>query len=137
MNFCPNCGAALQAGERFCSACGTPVQQAPANQYAQPQADPFAENQAAFNPYPEANQAPAEKKKATTPIVLGILGIVFAWLFAIIGHVLSIIGIVTGVKAYKATKNIAALVIPIIGEVCAVISSVIGVISTWEMMGVI
>ncbi len=129
MNFCPNCGAALQAGENFCSACGTPVQQAPANQYAQPQ-----EN---YNPYPEANQAPAEKKKATTPIVLGILGIVFAWLFAIIGHVLSIVGIVLGVKEYKATKNIAALVIPIIGEVCAVISSVIGIISTWQMMGIL
>lgn len=137
MNFCPNCGAALQTDEKFCSACGTPVQQAPANQYAQPQADPFVQNQAAFNQFPEATQAPVEKKKSVTPIVLGVLGIIFAWLFAIIGHVLSIIGIVMGVKEYKQTKNIAALVLPIIGEVCAVVSSVIGIISTWQMMGVI
>ncbi|MBR2413011.1 MAG: zinc-ribbon domain-containing protein [Clostridia bacterium] len=129
MNFCPNCGAALQAGENFCSACGTPVQQAPANQYAQPQ-----EN---YNPYPEANQAPVENKKSPVPVVLGVLGIVFAWLFALIGHVLSIVGIVLGVKEYKANKNIAALVLPIIGEVCAVVSSVIGIISTWQMMGII
>ncbi len=116
MNFCPNCGAALQPGEAFCSSCGMAVQQAPVNQFTQP---------------------PVENKKSPVPVVLGVLGIVFAWLFAIIGHVLSIVGIVLGVKEYKANKNIAALVLPIIGEVCAVVSSVIGIISTWQMMGIL
>ena len=39
--------------------------------------------------------------EVTIPTVLGILGIVFAWLFALVGHALSIIGIITGIKEYK------------------------------------
>ena len=116
MNFCPNCGNALQPNEAFCSSCGAALQQATENY---------------------AVEAPVAQKKSFAPIVLGILGIVFAWLFAIIGHVLSIVGIVLGVKEYKANKNIAALILPIIGEICAIVSSVLGIISTWQMMGII
>ncbi len=63
-------------------------------------------------------------------LVLGIIGIVFAWLFALIGHVVSIIGIVIGVKEKKETGKSTGLIISVIGEICAVISSLIGVIST-------
>lgn len=40
MAFCSNCGAQLQDGEKFCSACGTPVEAAPqqAPQQEAPQA---------------------------------------------------------------------------------------------------
>lgn len=129
MSFCPNCGGALQQNEAFCPSCGTAVQQNPVNQYAQPQAEALQ-----YQPEP---QAPAENKKNITPIILGALGIVFAWIFALAGHGLSIAGIVLGVKEYKATKNVVGLVLSIIGEVCAIISSVSGIITVWQAMGII
>ena len=42
----------------------------------------------------------------------------------IVGHITSIIGIIKGVK----DKNTAGLVLSIIGEVCSVISSLVGII---------
>lgn len=71
---------------------------------------------------------------SAAPIVLGIVGIVMAWLLAIIGHITSIIGIVLGAKEYKATGNVAGLVVSIIGEVCSVISSALGVIMMSNLM---
>ncbi len=68
-------------------------------------------------------------KKVSIAMIFGIIGIVFAWLFALIGHVVSIIGIVIGVKEKKETGKSTGLIISVIGEICAVISSLIGVIS--------
>ncbi len=68
----------------------------------------------------------ATANKTSASLVLGILGIVFAWLLAILGHILSIVGIVMGVKEYKTTGKSTGLVLSIIGEVCAIISSIIG-----------
>ncbi len=75
----------------------------------------------------ETNQS-NESSKAS--MILGILGIIFAWFFALVGHILSIIGIVYGVKEYKQNEKIAGLTLSIIGEVCAVLSSVLGVLLT-------
>lgn len=79
-------------------------------------------------------EAPATPKsnnpsKTSMALVLGILGIIFAWLFAIVGHAVSIIGIVIGLKEKNETGKTTGLTISIIGEVCAVISSLIGIIS--------
>ena len=60
------------------------------------------------------------------PTILGIIGIISAWLFALAGHITSIIGIVLGAKEYKETKNMTGLVLSILGEVCAICSSIIG-----------
>ena len=68
------------------------------------------------------------KKKSKASLILGILGIVFAWVFALVGHVLSIVGIVLGIKEYKVNGNMSGLVVSIVGEVCAIISSVIGAV---------
>lgn len=68
------------------------------------------------------------KKKSPASLILGILGIVFAWFFALAGHVLSIVGIVLGIKEYKANGNMSGLVVSIVGEVCAIISSIIGAV---------
>ena len=59
-------------------------------------------------------------------IILGILGCVFAWLFAIIGHALAIVGICLGVKEYKTNKKMAGLVVSVIAEFMALMSSLIG-----------
>lgn len=57
-------------------------------------------------------------------MILGIVGIVSAFLLAIVGHVTSIMGIIKGVK----DKNTAGLVLSIIGEACSVLSSLAGII---------
>lgn len=71
-----------------------------------------------------------KSEKTSSALVLGILGCVFAWLFAIVGHALSIIGIVVGLKEKRESGKSTGLTISIIGEVCAVISSLIGIISS-------
>ena len=68
------------------------------------------------------------KKSSPASIILGVIGIISAWLFALVGHITSIIGIVLGIKEYRETKSMAGLVLSIIGEVCAIISSIIGAV---------
>ncbi len=80
----------------------------------------------------QAPKQPATQQSntAVAPVILGILGMIFAWLLAIVGHALCIIGIVLGVKEYKEKGKSVGMVISIIGEVCAVISSIIGIAMT-------
>lgn len=78
---------------------------------------------------PVAPQSKAPEKKFSVALLLGILGVVFAWILAIIGHGLAIAGIALGVKENKETGNKTGLVVSIIAEVCAVISSLIGFMS--------
>lgn len=69
------------------------------------------------------------EKKTQVSLILGIVGIVFAWLFALVGHITSIIGIVIGIKEYKETDKITGLVLSIVGEVCSIFSSIIGAVT--------
>ena len=69
-----------------------------------------------------------ENKKVQKSLILGVIGIVFAWLFALVGHIVSIIGIIIGVKEYKETNKNTGLIISIIGEACSIVSSIIGVV---------
>jgi hypothetical protein len=78
---------------------------------------------------PTSTSGSNNTSKVQISLILGILGIVFAWLFAIVGHAVSIIGIVLGNKEKKETGKNTGLVISIIGEICAVLSSLIGIIS--------
>ncbi|MBP3327485.1 MAG: zinc ribbon domain-containing protein [Clostridia bacterium] len=43
--------------------------------------------------------------------------------------ILGIIGIVTGIKEYKETGKMTGLVLSIIGEACAIFSSIVGAVS--------
>ena len=72
---------------------------------------------------------PESGKKTQVSLILGIIGIVFAWLFALVGHIVSIIGIVIGIKENRETGKNTGLVVSVIGEVCAVVSSLIGIVS--------
>lgn len=67
--------------------------------------------------------------KTQVSLILGIIGIVFAWVFALVGHILCIIGIVKGVKENKETGKNTGLIVSIIGEICAIISSLVGMAS--------
>ena len=67
--------------------------------------------------------------QAKVSLILGIIGIVFAWLFALVGHITSIIGIIIGIKEYKETEKMTGLILSIIGEVCSIFSSIIGAVA--------
>lgn len=68
-------------------------------------------------------------KKTQVSVILGIIGIIFAWLFALIGHIVSIIGIVLGIKDYKESEKMTGLILSIIGEACSILSSIIGAVA--------
>ena len=131
MKYCTQCGIQLADDAAFCTQCGA------AQAVAEPQAPIYTNDQPPVytNDQPPVYQPPVydapvqpEVKKNFTPLVLGILGIIFAWLFALVGHVLSIIGIITGAAECKRTGNASGLVVSIIGEACAILSSFIGII---------
>ena len=89
---------------------------------------------AASNPTSEKEPTAAPKKdkgnkKASVAMTLGIIGIISAWLFAIVGHAISIVGIVLGCKEKKETGKSTGLIVSVIGEICAIISSIIGFVS--------
>ena len=102
MKYCSKCGKELRDEAVFCPGCGCAVSSTTQNGYA---------------PVQESSKA---------AVVLGIIGIVFAWLFALVGHITSIIGIVLGIKEYRNSGKMAGLTLSIIGEVCAIFSSIIG-----------
>ena len=86
-------------------------------------------NQAAEKPVntPESPKNSSGSKATVASIILGVLGLIFAWFFALLGHVFCIVGIVLGVKEYRETGKSVGLIISIIGEICAVASSIIGI----------
>ena len=104
--FCTHCGHEMNENAVVCLNCGCMVQETQT----------------------KTNTQQTTERKTNTSVILGIVGIVSAWLFALVGHVTSIIGIVLGIREYKASDKIDGLVLSIIGEICSMISSVIGAI---------
>ena len=129
--FCGNCGFEMDDAAVVCVNCGCQVvPPATAQPIQQPIQQPFQQQMPMNNQMPMG--APVQPaKKTQVSMILGIIGIITAWLFALIGHITSIIGIVLGIKEYKATGKMTGLVLSIIGEVCAILSSLIGMV----MMG--
>ncbi len=77
-----------------------------------------------------SSHSSSQQSKSSTavgPVILGVLGIVFAFLLALVGHVLSIIGIIYGAKEYKENGKSVGLIISSIGEALAIISSIAGI----------
>ena len=107
MKFCQHCGKEIMDEAVVCVGCGCAVN----------------------NPIVNQSTSAKAEKKASASLILGIIGIVFAWLFALVGHITSIIGIILGIKEYKETEKITGLVISIIGEICSIFSSIIGAVA--------
>ncbi len=133
--ICPGCGNVADDNAQVCVACGTAFYVADQvyQQPVYPPQQPYQPQQPNFQQY--AYQQPYEQQKSSpVALVCGIIGIVVAWFFALAGHVLSIVGIVYGVKEYKKNGKVAGLVVSIVGEVCSVISSLIGMVSAASIM---
>ena len=107
--FCSKCGKEIANEAIICTGCGCAVERG----YV-----------ALTSSTPVKSQ-----KKTSAALVLGIIGIIFAWLFALVGHITSIIGIILGIKEYKETEKMTGLVLSIIGEVCSIFSSIIGAVA--------
>ncbi len=105
MKYCEKCGNEIIDEAVICPGCGCPV-----------------------NGAKMSTPVGGGNKKMQKSMILGIIGIIFAWLFALVGHVVSIIGIIIGVKEYKETNKNTGMIISIIGEACSIVSSIIGVV---------
>ena len=107
--FCSKCGKEIADEAAICTGCGCAVNNPNINKIV---------------------SSPAKTGKNTSAaLILGIVGIVFAWLFAFGGHITTIIGIILGIKEYKETEKMTGLVLSIIGEVCSIFSSIIGAVA--------
>lgn len=110
MKFCTHCGNEISDESIVCVKCGCAVAKSAGTKSI---------------PTDEATTAP----NSHASLILGIVGIVFAFLFALVGHITSIIGIILGIKEYRETESMAGLVLSIIGEVCSIFSSIIGAVT--------
>lgn len=69
-----------------------------------------------------------KKPSYTAGFVIGILSIVFGILFALVGDILGIIGIILNATKRKEFNTTAGLVLSIIGLVVALINNILGAI---------
>ena len=106
MKFCTHCGSEINDNAVVCIKCGCAVE-------CKNVSDPSYHSE----------------NKASASLILGIVGIIFAWLFALVGHITSIIGIILGIKEYRETEKMTGLVLSIVGEVCSIFSSIIGAVA--------
>ena len=109
--FCTHCGTEVSDDAVICVNCGCAIEQAK-----------------------PAAPAAAPAGKVQVSLILGIVGIIFSWLIAIVGHVTSIIGIVFGIKEYKQTNQKLGLILSIVGEVFSILSSIIGAVAFSSIM---
>ena len=107
--FCSKCGKEIADEAVICTGCGCAVK------------DLIINN--------TVSTRTKKEKKTSAAVTLGIIGIVFAWLFALVGHITSVISIIFGIKEYKENEKMTGLVLGIIGEVCSIFSSIVGAVA--------
>ena len=109
--FCKKCGTSLSEGAQFCPQCGSQVYSSDGPVQSRPQY--------------------AEKSGGSTALVLGILGIIFIFVFSIVGLVLCIIAVVNGNRDMKTLpadrrgQAIAGLVLGAAGLIIFILRIVI------------
>lgn len=151
--YCPNCGNLADDNAAFCTKCGSAIQKEENNTYNNYNNynNGYTNLNNGYNNLnngynnlnngynnPNGNQPPMQN--ASTPkaaLVLGILGIIFSFFFALLGHILSIIGIVIGNKEKKTMNYSTGLTLSIIGEVCSAISSILGILLSSYVLSIL
>lgn len=107
--FCLQCGKEFENGAEYCPNCGAQIAQAQA---------------------PVQNNSGSQGIRA---IVFGGLGIILAWVIALLGYVCGGVGLGLGVVALRKNdkvKGIVGIVLSSITLLCALINSVLGVLIT-------
>ncbi len=117
--FCEKCGKEIQEGSGECMFCGNKINETPAiltNEEKKPPTDGLA----------------------SAGIALGIIGIVMAWLLAIMGYLFGgaaiALSLVAKGKNPESKKAKTGIIISVVALVCSIISSVIGVIGVLSLM---
>lgn len=140
MKYCNKCGRELDDEAVICPGCGCLAPKKPTTKGSSYAYEQQVENQYdeavdyyMENSYANTYTAPVKKKTSAlgiVSIILGIVGLIFACCFALVGHIASIAGIIIAiiaiVKASKDFKGYVGLGICGVAEVLAIISSVIG-----------
>lgn len=118
MSFCPNCGKELKENAVFCAECGTAVNPAPQQAYAnQAPAQQFQQPAQVQQPmYPQVEE---EKKTLAT------CALAFAFLMPIVGLILGIIGVVKYKTAKYKNQCIAAIPLSIVVWVMLIVLSML------------
>ena len=151
MSFCKKCGNRLTDTQKFCPACGTPVEQtapqsvmydAPSQQPVYQQAPVYQVPQA---PVYQVPQAPAPQQPVKEPVVYaifsiaslvcGIISLIFSvtFIFAVYGFIIGIPSLVFGAISKKSIKHhgkakagfVLSLIAVIIGGVILMISLIV------------
>ena len=124
---CNNCGGFIPDGSMACPNCGTPVAapgygQPQQGGYMQPQQGGYPQQPGYGGGYPQPVQQPG-RGLAIASMVLGIICLVFIFfgVFAWIGSILGIIGLILGAVA-KSKGYVAGLVMCIIGTALTLIT---------------
>ena len=91
--YCNQCGTKLTGSEKFCFHCGTEIKN---------------DN---YNSVSTETKSSSGKKNAS--IILGIISLVglFLIIFSPISVILSLIGLIIGIRAHKEVNNVAGIVI--------------------------
>ena len=103
-------------------------QAAPPPVYEQAPPPPVYE-QPAQSPYVQASYANVEKPLHIPSLILGILGIIFAFIFGPVGLVLSIVGMVMAKKNKLTHRTTAGFALSIVGLILGIIFTIIWVIA--------
>lgn len=82
------------------------------------------ENQIFEQAYPQ-NSIPGKKPGYTPSLVLGILSIVFGFLFALAGDILGIIGIILSIVKRKSYHTLPGLICSIVGLAISIVNHII------------
>lgn len=133
MKYCTQCGFQLDDDAAFCTQCGTPVSNTVDGETTEDvceavsvdiakQTEGAGNSESTQQHKAEAAPATEEKKdsKLSPPLIIGIAAIVTAFIpnLNYVSPILSIVGIVLGVKEVKESGSKAGLILSIIGAVC-------------------
>ena len=162
MKTCTRCGVQSPDNATFCTVCGTQLADAPAPASPQPTPDGQAYQSGAYpqggnvppaypqngapgyQPYQQAPgyppqqpyQTPQQPAPSKAPLVLGIIGAVFALLLPIVTYACSIPGLILAGRNAKAGYPATGVkVLNIIALVVAVINSIAGVVINLSALG--
>ena len=129
---CPGCGCSTTSGTptpsasvtirgtKYCSKCGKEILE---QAVVCPACGCGCEPQGVLYENGIGDDAPSK-----VSVILGIVGIAGGVLFAIVGHICSVISIIFGIKDCIQKKKPTGLILGIIGEVVSIFSSIIGAV---------
>lgn len=108
MKYCPNCGAEAKDEAKFCEYCGHKFENVNQNNYI---------NQAPNNNTNVYNSNVYKNDEPYESTAVGVCAIIFAFLFPIIGLILSIVALTTKKSQTNKTLGLIGILISIVSMI--------------------